>query len=906
LSPSRLAYRVLERTTNLNDNMLDTSGQFMLITNLLYKYEKKLKYYKADIFKPGFIKSLSEMIDNIIQAQIDIDNLQNILEKSEDNILKLKWHDILLIYNDYIMLTNSKFSSKENKMRFVAQNINKSAYLNGKFVYIYGFDVITENIATLMLGIAKSAKVLELWLIMDSEDSHDSSLFEPVRQSVYRLIDILSLNDINYELKYFNENTLEIDNAIAHIDSVLYSNVKKGTNLKYTKKQDSIKIMNCSSPIEEAELVAKQIKELIKKGINYGEITIMLPSNSDYTFAIETALMSLNIPYFSNEELLGLQHSLISYIINSVFTVSKDYDDEYMTYIMSNPYCGLKIEEISFLKNYAKKYGISRSKWLKEFCRGEKHEIETAEKLRLKLLRPLIKLKENLAKAKNSNETISALYELIENINAFEKIDLHENLLLKHKMNLRAEQNQQLWNYIIDVFSQLNLILDGSRATFKKLPELIKQGFSAISINALPSNENMVAVGTLGHMISGETKVLFLVGLDDSVLADKTESIVNEEEMLFIEQRIGKEIGLSKDNANTIAKLDIKKALTLPKNMLFLSYSKTDLSGKPLWPLNIVNEIQNRYYSDVEIIDEKLGFSLNNFDNVLSLFLRQIPTLNQSKNKEEYDNGLAKLAFYYNSIKHNVILEKLFLNYINKLRCFSNLKNIDKNTTFSLYKGEALSVSRLESFAECPFKHFIDYGIKPQIVEDWKVNPLIMGNFYHEILDSFIKEIKTLENFENISENEINEIINKIIDNKNFDENFNPINDGSRNKAAFYKAKKDISFAAYTYVKQLSLSKFKIYETELEFGKSSKFPPIILELDNGRSVTLRGKIDRVDVYKSKNGNYVRVIDYKSKSKKLSPSELWYGSQIQLTIYLDSASKGIEHSIPAGAFYIPIG
>ncbi len=905
LSPTRLAYRVLEKIASSESNLLDVSGQAMLITNLLYKYEKDLKYYKADMFKPGFVTSISNIIDNIIQAQVDIEELKKILLSSDNNILKLKWHDILLIYDEFIILTNSKFSAKENKLKFVAQNIGNSGYLKGKYVYVYGFDLITESLSSLLLGVSKSAESLELWLTFDSDKSTDAALYLPVRQSVFRLIDIFNLNNISYELNYHPEIELESHSAISHLDNVLYSNAKKGVNYKYEKEQYAIKIMNCTSPIEEAELVANKIKELVSKGKKYSEITIMLPNNSDYGFAVEAALISLNIPYFSNEELIAQQHPLISYIIDSVFTVSKDYSDEYMGYIISNPYCGLKTEERSYLKIYSKKYGIRKQKWLNKFEKGDEFERETAEKLRIKLINPLISLRNDLSKAKTSSESLTALYILLENINAYNEINFNESLLLSHGMNLRADQNQQLWNYIIDVFDQLSLILDGSRATFKKLPELLKQGFSAVSINSLPSNENMVALGKLGHMISGETKVLFIVGLDDSVITSKSEDIISEQEMLYIENKLGKEIGMSNETVNTLAKLDIKKALTLPKELLFLSYSKTDLSGKPLWPINIINDIQNRFFSNVDVVYDKLDKASNNFESIFATIVRELHKLTFVKSKEEYNNGLSNIAVQYNKIKYNPEIEELFDLYIKKVNSFSSLKNINKNITFSLYKGENLSVSRLESFAQCPFKHFINYGLKPQVIDDWGINPIIMGNFYHDVLDSFIKEINTLDNIGNIAEEDINLIINKIILDKNLNEIVSPINDGNRNKATFNKAKKALNFAAYTYIKQINASKFKIFETELEFGKNDKFPPIILELENGRSVNLRGKIDRVDIYKSEEGNYVRIIDYKSKGKSLSPSELWYGSQIQLTIYLDTVSKGIKQSIPAGAFYIPI-
>ena len=52
-------------------------------------------------------------------------------------------------------------------------------------------------------------------------------------------------------------------------------------------------------------------------------------------------------------------------------------------------------------------------------------------------------------------------------------------------------------------------------------------------------------------------------------------------------------------------------------------------------------------------------------------------------------------------------------------------------TARALYGDETLSVSRLEQFADCPFKHFVTYGLRPQVLREWKVDPIETGTFYH-------------------------------------------------------------------------------------------------------------------------------------------------------------------------------
>jgi len=91
--------------------------------------------------------------------------------------------------------------------------------------------------------------------------------------------------------------------------------------------------------------------------------------------------------------------------------------------------------------------------------------------------------------------------------------------------------------------------------------------------------------------------------------------------------------------------------------------------------------------------------------------------------------------------------------------------------------------------------------------------------------------------------------------------------------------------------------------------------PLKFTLDDGTAITVYGTIDRVDTY-NKDGNvYVRVVDYKSGSTPHSVSNLKYGLDAQMLLYLFSIWKSDSKEfhkligksengeiIPAGVLY----
>jgi len=87
-------------------------------------------------------------------------------------------------------------------------------------------------------------------------------------------------------------------------------------------------------------------------------------------------------------------------------------------------------------------------------------------------------------------------------------------------------------------------------------------------------------------------------------------------------------------------------------------------------------------------------------------------------------------------------------------------------------------------------------------------------------------------------------------------------------------------------------------------------PALTLKLDTGGEVAVRGRIDRVDIAESGDDCYLRVIDYKSSTRKLKLSEVYYGVALQLLVYLLAVMEGRENLIkskvrPAGALYFPM-
>ena len=175
----------------------------------------------------------------------------------------------------------------------------------------------------------------------------------------------------------------------------------------------------------------------------------------------------------------------------------------------------------------------------------------------------------------------------------------------------------------------------------------------------------------------------------------------------------------------------------------------------------------------------------------------------------------------------------------------------------------------------------------------------------HEVIDSFFEylEVKNID-IKNIETEDIKKIVEELI-NTIFSSNRFYIFTSSKKYIVLSKKLKRVVLEAIEYiVYTLKNSDFKILGHEIEFDNKSKYKPIVLETDNGKKIEIIGKIDRVDVGKLDNKQYVRIIDYKSSIKNIDLNQVVAGLQIQLITYLDAISEQ-ENFIESGILYMPL-
>lgn len=592
LSPSRFYERVLESGGRDQREPLNSAGRRMAVSLALERLEDKLGYYGAMSLRTGFVEKTAALITDLKRGGMTPETLAEYAERLPAGISREKLGDLALIYGQYEEVLRARFSDSEDQLRYVAGRLEDSGFLREKYVYVYGFDTLPDQMMRLLTAAAPLCENLSVALLWEHEDAADGELFLPIRQGVGRFTEMLREAGMDTEFVAYPRKELDAPEAIRCLERGLFTLRPRAME----EEQNSVFLSSGLSPYEEATLMTRQVLRLLAGGMDIEKIAVLYPDDGGYAFAVSAALRDSGIPFYTDEKLSALSHGLPRYLLCALKAAAGGWQNRDVLGMAKSGYSPLTFEESCELENYAFTCGINRARWLAPFTRGEEGLRERCEGYRQRLMEPVLWMREGLVQARDAAASMTAVFGLLKDVGAYERLQREETELLEKGLAVRAGQNSQVWQTTLTLMDQMVRLSDRQRIPLKHIATRMECGFSAISLAALPPAGKMLHVGVLGHALSENMEAVFLLGLNDGVLTRETQSLLSPEERQDAQEKTGCFLGVTDESRNLFAKLDLKRAMTLPSKLLFLSYAKTSVEGKALRRLNAWIRWKSSFY----------------------------------------------------------------------------------------------------------------------------------------------------------------------------------------------------------------------------------------------------------------------------------------------------------------------
>ena len=901
LTFARMAYRVLKETGSATLTNLSSSGKSMLIYNILSKEKDNLKFIGKSSEN---IDMIGTQITEFKKHGITPENLKNVMESTEDKYLKSKLNDMFNVYEKYAEEISSRYIDENDNLTLLAERLELVHDFENATIYIdefVGFTMQEYEIIKKLLRVTKEVNITVCTNDTALSENKDTDIFYSNKQTLDRLFNLAKNEGVQIENSVLLEAEHRFKNGeLSHLEQNIYAFPYK----KYTGEIENIALFLSKNQYSEIEELAKEIVKLVRdKNYRYKDISVITKDLEGYSNLCKVIFAKYNIPVFIDEKKDLSQNVLVQYILSLINIFSKNWSaNSVLEYIKTDLIDDVDEFDIWKLENYVLRWGIKGSKWYNGdwvFYEETEEEQEKILHIREKIIKPLLDFKNDLARHKSIESITKRLYEFLMENNINTKIE--EKIVELEDIGEieKAKEYETSYKIIIEVLDDIVSVLGDEKVTFEKYAEILKIGLGNSGLGKIPGTQDEVTVGDVDRSRSHKVKAVFIIGLNDGMFpnVNKNEGFFNDQDRELLKQK-GAELAkgtlekLYDDNFN------IYKAFSTAEEKIYLSYSSSDLEGKSLRPSILVNRVKKIFpkleeRSDVVKTQSEVITQMSTFEELLQ-------KLSEFRDGEEIEEEWFAIYNYYANIEE---WKDKLKNSLKALNYNIETEKIDTENIQKLY-GDTLktSVSRLEQYRSCPFSYYLKYGLNLSERQEFKVQALDTGSFMHDVIDSFFDKLQERAiKVKGLEQEDIDKIVDEIINEKLALKKNYIFTSIPKYIVLANRLRKVIKKSMKYIIDSLKYSDFEVMGHEMEFKNGKEYPAIQISLDNGKKVEVTGKIDRIDIAKTPEGNYIRIIDYKSSAKDINLNEVVAGLQIQLLTYLDAVCS-IEDLIPAGAFY----
>ena len=940
----RLAWRVLQETGGISRQEISGFGYRMLIRRLLEEHKEQFTLFNQAANKRGFTDQMEMLLKEFTRYCLDCDTLHSLEESLKQvdapRTLQDKAHDLSVLLNALEERLGTVYIDSEGYYALLSYQIPQSHLIEESDIYVDGFVSLTTREYEILGELMKHAKRVTIALPLDNEGQDlmdDQSLFHNAAKTADRLKEMAREASIDIEPSvHLDENKRFNTNELQHIERFL--NTYPAPTIE---DHEHIHIIESDSRRAEIHAVARHIRRLMRdEHMRYQDIAILYRQPEVYDELIETTFAQYDIPVFINRKKAMLHHPLVEFSRSIFEAVLSDYQYEPMFRAIKTdlffPVQATKPiwrERADRLENFVLAQGIYGERWfderrwiVKKYRGLEFHsKVQTDEERAIQeditsvrdlVLDPLINFSGKLENSATGSEIAQALFELMEELHVFEKLQLLKDEENEHGHLLLATEHDQAWSQWVDVLDQFVLMFGEEKLTPKEGLRLLEEGFDTLEFSRIPPSLDQVTVATVDLSRLSNIRAAFVVGVNDGVFPKRVEQdgLLSDTEREWFMQ-IGFELAPTSKMRLMDESYMAYRAVTTASDKLFVSFAVADEEGKALLPSTYIKLLEQLFPNidrELSVIDPSVLKERSSFDYIQHP--RATLPYMATKLKQDFSEGKLEeewfaVSTYY---ENDPFWKSVFERVIRPIHKPVQARRLDPETTHALY-GDSFtsSVSRVEKYYSCPFAHFATYGLRLEERGEYRLEAPAIGDLFHAALKWISDETKRLNlSWAQLSTKQAWALAKQAVD----------------EISPFFVHQILLSSRRYQYIQRklvqilqrtmttlrdhASVSTFAPIAIEAGFGPGEQLPSLEIPLKNGHAMKMRGRIDRVDSAQIGGKQYVRIIDYKSSAKGLDLNNVYYGISLQMLTYLDVAVTNSaillgEEADPAGVLYVHV-
>lgn len=954
LSFGRLNHRIMEEVGHEDIPVLDDTGKSLVLQKVAAGMQEDLPVLGSFLHKQGYIHEVKSVISEFMQYGIGTEDVAKLIAYSgKRGALVQKLKDLEKLYKGFREYIQGNFITTEETLDVLCRSLQKSRILPGSVVVFDGFTGFTPIQNKVIQELMRvCGEVIVTVTMGEGENPYvpdgEQRLFHLSKKTVSDLCRLAKEADVprardtfvlsasgtdaldsretsgrkNWEKSLAAQCDLYISGrnrfgeafALAHLERHLF----RYSVCPFEGEQSEIAVFETTTPRDEVHQAGLKIRDLIlREGLAYRDIAVIIGDLEGYAPYVETEFAQMEIPCFIDRTRGIILNPMVEYIKSALELYLKDFSYEAVFHYLRSGLADMTHEEVDILENYVIQTGIRGERsYSRLFTRKTRDMEENEEALtRLNSLRERLMSQIGMLRMEKQEPVksyVNKLYDFLVQNNVQNKLAVFEAEFEGRGQLSKSREYAQIYRLIMELLEQIYELLGEEVISLQEFTDILEAGFGEIEVGTIPQNVDRVVVGDMERTRLKQVKVLFFLGVNDGnipknaskggIISDMDREFLRESEL---------ELAPSPRQQMFIQRLYLYMNMTKPSHKLYLSYSKINNAGKSIRPAYLIDTVKKLFpgiqteYPELrsaleQIVTPKEGAGY------LAEGLREYVTGVLSPEKER-----EVLTIYRAFGEEELVQERDFLT----AAAFRRYRDsgLSAAVASALY-GKYLenSVSRLETYAACAYRHFLQYGLILREREEFSFENVDMGNVYHAVLEQFAGKLaESGYTWFTFPEEFALSTVQNALEDYAASYGDTVLYSSARNEYAITRMGRILTRTVLTLQKQLRKGSFKPDAYELSFRFTEDLDSVNVSLSEQEKMRLQGRIDRIDVVEDEEHVYVKVIDYKSGNRHFDLAALYYGLQLQLVVYMNAALE-IEakkhpgkEAVPAALLYYHI-
>ena len=883
-----LATRVLSETGGLAEVTLDNGGKLLTMRRCLQELHSNLKVFGRPSQRAAFLHQLTTLADEFYAYQIAPETLYRHVADME-GAMGDKLRDVALIFAAYDARLRNGETDVRSRVQKLHDSLPQSHYLDGKDLYLDGFSFFNKQEESVLALALRRCHSVTVTLLGD----RSGQLFQNAAAQKERLVRMAHEAGVECRLAYLSRQD---DSPLGHLERHCF-----GSDAVWEEETGAVALYQAAIAYTEVEYVSARIRQLAAQGYRYRDIAVASRSMDIYGPLLESVFRRDGIPAYISRRSDILEKPVMTLLLSAVDAVTGGFEYEDMFRYLKTGMTGVTAAECDLLENYVIRWDIRGNMWLRDvpwtlnpdgygldMTEERTVRLEEINRIREKVRGPLSALADGLKQRPAARDKARTLYEFAAAAGVPDALREKADELLSAGQVQLAEEYAQLWQIFCDVLDQFVEILGDTELDGEEFARLLRLVLTQYSVGTIPATLDQVKVSEITRNDRHRVRVLFLLGANDHLLPkiEKDGGVLDSDDRQALAQR---DIPLSDATFDALDNelQNIYACLAQPTEQLHISWPVTDVTGAELRPSFVVERVR--------LLFPWLKVQRENGAYRMTLPATALCAAGENEALRRYFKGQPRYAAALAAMARAQRMER---------------GRLSPEAVQSLYgRSIAMSASRIDRVKSCHFGYFMEYGLRARERKKAGFEAPEVGTFLHYLLENVNREVKEQGGYGQVDDEALRHMVKRYVERYAATQIQEYQNKSARFRYLFSRLRETAYTIIISIAKEMRQSDFQPVEFELSFGGRDGHLPAITVREGGASLSVSGKVDRVDGWLHDGKLYLRVVDYKTGKKSFDLTDIRYGLGIQMLLYLFTLEREGQAYfgypiVPCGVLYQP--